>query len=38
MDGVKRKTPEAGQASGGAFDEVRGDDNTTQHPYLEGKG
>ena len=38
MDNLKQTTPEAGQASGGAFDKVRGNDNTTQHPYLEGKG
>jgi hypothetical protein len=28
MDNLKRETPEAGQASGGAFDKVRGDYNT----------
>jgi RecA-family ATPase len=38
MDSVKRETPEAGQASGGAFDKVQSDYNTTPHPYLELKG
>jgi hypothetical protein len=34
----KTKAPEAGQASGGAFDKVQSDYNTTPHPYLELKG
>jgi hypothetical protein len=38
MDDLKRETPEAGQASGGAFDKVQGDYNTVVQNLCSGYG